>query len=174
MRPVSTKSGNKNPYLRTREDGKTEVQLDKALGGVASGMNQMVSSMEQLGIDLPAGIQQAIGAVQGISSILTGIATTLLAIEALTTADVVLPFPFANGGVVHAMGGYEVPGHYGYEQVTTLNLTVVAVDVEKNAILIKGSVPGANKGLVTIRSAVKFTKSVPAAKALVDYSAKAE
>jgi tetratricopeptide (TPR) repeat protein len=110
--PVSTKSGNKNPYMRTREDGKTEVYLDKALGGVASGMNQMVSSMEQLGIDLPDGIQQAIGAVQGISTILTGIATTLLAIEALATADVVLPFPFANGGVVHAAGGFVVPGNY--------------------------------------------------------------
>jgi large subunit ribosomal protein L3 len=70
--------------------------------------------------------------------------------------------------------GMHMPGHYGYEQVTTLNLTVVAVDAEKNALLIKGSVPGANKSLVTIRSAVKFTKNVPAAKTLVDYSAKAE
>ncbi len=70
--------------------------------------------------------------------------------------------------------GMHMPGHYGYEQVTTLNLTVVAVDVEKNALLVKGSVPGAKKSLVTIRSAVKFTKSVPAAKTLVDYSAKAE
>jgi large subunit ribosomal protein L3 len=70
--------------------------------------------------------------------------------------------------------GMHMPGHYGYEQVTTLNLTVVAVDVEKNALLVKGSVPGAKKSLVTIRSAVKVTKNVPAAKALVDYSAKAE
>ena len=71
-------------------------------------------------------------------------------------------------------GNMKMPGHYGYEQVTTLNLTVVSVDVEKNAILVKGSVPGANRSLVTIRSAVKFTKNVPAAKTLVDYSAKAE
>ena len=70
--------------------------------------------------------------------------------------------------------GMHMPGHYGYQQVTTLNLTVVAVDVEKNALLVKGSVPGAKKSLVTIRSAVKVTKNVPAAKALVDYSAKAE
>ncbi len=71
-------------------------------------------------------------------------------------------------------GGMHMPGHYGYEQVTTLNLTVVAVDAEKNALLIKGAVPGAKKSLVMIRSAVKFTKNVPAAKTLVDYSAKAE
>ena len=70
--------------------------------------------------------------------------------------------------------GMHMPGHYGFEQVTTLNLTVVAVDVEKSAILIKGAVPGAKRSLVTIRSAVKFTKNVPAAKTLVDYSAKAE
>lgn len=71
-------------------------------------------------------------------------------------------------------GGMHMAGHYGFEQVTTLNLTVVAVNTEKNAILIKGSVPGANKSLVTIRSAVKFTKNIPAAKTLVDYSGKAE
>jgi len=71
-------------------------------------------------------------------------------------------------------GEMHMPGHYGFEQVTTLNLTVVAVDTEKHAILVKGSVPGANRSLVTIRSAVKYTKNVPAAKTLVDYSAKAE
>ncbi len=70
--------------------------------------------------------------------------------------------------------GTKMPGHMGDEQVTVLNLTVVAVDVEKNALLIKGALPGANKSLVTIRSAVKYTKNVPAAKTLVDYSAKAE
>lgn len=70
--------------------------------------------------------------------------------------------------------GTKMPGHMGFEQVTVLNLTVVAVDAEKNAILIKGALPGANKSLVTIRSAVKYTKNVPAAKTLVDNSAKAE
>lgn len=70
--------------------------------------------------------------------------------------------------------GTKMPGHMGYEQVTVLNLTVVAVDVEKNAILIKGALPGANKSLVTIRSAVKYTKNIPAAKTLVDNSVKAE
>lgn len=70
--------------------------------------------------------------------------------------------------------GTKLPGHMGGKQVTTLNLTVVSTDVNKSAMLIKGAVPGPNKGLVTIRSAVKYTKNVPAAKTLVDYSAKAE
>ncbi len=62
--------------------------------------------------------------------------------------------------------GTKMPGHMGNVQTTVLNLQVVAVDAEKNAILIKGAIPGPNKGLVTIRSAVKYTKHVPAAKAL--------
>lgn len=70
--------------------------------------------------------------------------------------------------------GTKMPGHMGGQQVTTLNLTVVAADAAKNALLVKGAVPGANKGLVVVRSAVKFTKNIPAAKTLVDYSAKAE
>ena len=70
--------------------------------------------------------------------------------------------------------GRKMPGHMGNRQKTILNLTVVAVDVEKNAMLVKGAVPGPKRGLVTIRSAVQTQKNTPAAKALVDYSKGAE
>ena len=50
----------------------------------------------------------------------------------------------------------------------------VAVDAEKNALLVKGAVPGPNKGLVTVRTAVKVQKSKPQAKTLIDYTASAE
>jgi large subunit ribosomal protein L3 len=43
----------------------------------------------------------------------------------------------------------------GREQVTTLSLKVVRVDAEKQLVLIRGSVPGINKGLVIVRAAVK-------------------
>ncbi len=46
-------------------------------------------------------------------------------------------------------------GQYGHEQVTTLNLSVVKIDAEKNLIAIKGAIPGAKGGIVFIRSAVK-------------------
>jgi large subunit ribosomal protein L3 len=46
-------------------------------------------------------------------------------------------------------------GHEGNERVTIQNLTIVAVDVENNAILVKGAVPGAVKGIVTLRNSVK-------------------
>ena len=49
----------------------------------------------------------------------------------------------------------KLPGHLGSVQVTTQNLTVVDVDVEKNVILIKGSVPGANGAVVSILDAAK-------------------
>ena len=48
-----------------------------------------------------------------------------------------------------------MPGQYGNEQVTVLNLTVAKVDTEKNIVAIKGAVPGARGGIVFIRNAVK-------------------
>ncbi len=51
--------------------------------------------------------------------------------------------------------GKKLPGHMGNTTVTIQNLKVVKVDVEKNAILVKGSVPG-NKGVILkIKDAVK-------------------
>ncbi len=66
--------------------------------------------------------------------------------------------------------GKKMPGHDGNEQVTILNLEVVSVDAAKNAILVKGCIPGPNRGLVTIRSAVKTQKKSPKVKTLVNYS----
>ena len=51
--------------------------------------------------------------------------------------------------------GKGMPGHMGCVKVTVQNLEVVRVDAEKNLLLVKGSVPGPKKGLVTIREAVK-------------------
>ena len=51
--------------------------------------------------------------------------------------------------------GKNLPGHWGCESVTILNLEVVKVDKERNAILVKGAVPGPVKGIVTLRNSVK-------------------
>lgn len=48
-----------------------------------------------------------------------------------------------------------MPGHMGNVNTTVLNLEVVRIIPEKNLILIKGGVPGPNKGLVQIRNTVK-------------------
>ena len=51
--------------------------------------------------------------------------------------------------------GKGMPGHMGCLKVTVQNLEVVRVDAEKNLLLVKGSVPGPKKGLVTIKETVK-------------------
>jgi len=49
----------------------------------------------------------------------------------------------------------KMAGHMGNERVTTLNLVLVKVDVERNLLLIKGAVPGAPNGDVIVRPTVK-------------------
>ena len=49
----------------------------------------------------------------------------------------------------------KMPGQYGNEQVTVLNLKVVKIDSEKNLIALKGAVPGAKDGIIFIRDSVK-------------------
>ncbi|MEF2806440.1 MAG: 50S ribosomal protein L3 [Massilistercora timonensis] len=51
--------------------------------------------------------------------------------------------------------GKKMPGQMGNKKITIQNLEVVRVDAENNLLLIKGSVPGPKKSLVTIKEAVK-------------------
>lgn len=52
--------------------------------------------------------------------------------------------------------GKKMSGHMGDERVTTQNLEVVRVDKERNLLLIKGAVPGAPGGHVTVKPSVKL------------------
>lgn len=49
----------------------------------------------------------------------------------------------------------KMPGQMGNKKATVLNLEVVKIMAEKNIILIKGGVPGPNKGYIVIRNTVK-------------------
>ena len=51
--------------------------------------------------------------------------------------------------------GKKMPGQMGNKRITIQNLEVVRVDAENNLLLVKGSVPGPKKSLVTIKEAVK-------------------
>ena len=51
----------------------------------------------------------------------------------------------------------KMPGHMGAEQVTMQNLSILKIDLENNAILIKGSIPGPNKSFVIIKDSIKKT-----------------
>ncbi|NBP49598.1 MAG: 50S ribosomal protein L3 [Actinobacteria bacterium] len=51
--------------------------------------------------------------------------------------------------------GLRMAGHLGHQQTTTLNLEVVQADAERGLLLVKGSVPGPNGGVVIVRNAIK-------------------
>ena len=69
---------------------------------------------------------------------------------------------FRHGGSIgmgtnpgRVLKGKKMPGHMGNETVTVQNLTVAAVEADKNYVLIKGAVPGAKNAFVKIKASVK-------------------
>ena len=66
--------------------------------------------------------------------------------------------------------GKKLPGQMGHVTRTVQNLEIVAVDVENNLLLIKGSVPGPKKGLVIVKSGIKAAGRVNPAHELVDFT----
>ena len=56
---------------------------------------------------------------------------------------------------MHVLKGKKMPGQMGNVARTVQNLEIISVDTENNVILVKGNVPGPNKSLVMIRTAVK-------------------
>ena len=54
--------------------------------------------------------------------------------------------------------GKKLPGHMGRTLITIQNLEVVKVDMDKNVILVKGSVPGPKGAILKVKSGVKACK----------------
>ena len=61
----------------------------------------------------------------------------------------------ANSDPSRIMKNKKMPGHYGHEKVTVLNLEVIKINSEKNLIAVKGAVPGPKGSIVFVRSAIK-------------------
>ncbi|MBR3804726.1 MAG: 50S ribosomal protein L3 [Clostridia bacterium] len=61
----------------------------------------------------------------------------------------------ANSSPSRVFKNKHMPGQYGNERVTVQNLEIVKVDTARNALLIKGAIPGAVGGIVTITKSVK-------------------
>ena len=61
----------------------------------------------------------------------------------------------ANSTPSRVFKNKKMAGQYGNERVTIQNLEIAKVDVERNLLLIKGAIPGANGNLVFVKSAVK-------------------
>ncbi|MDD4081385.1 MAG: 50S ribosomal protein L3 [Eubacteriales bacterium] len=61
----------------------------------------------------------------------------------------------ANSDPSRVFKNKHMSGQYGVERVTVQNLEIIAVDPERNLLLIKGAVPGPKKGLLMVRDARK-------------------
>ncbi|MSR28935.1 MAG: 50S ribosomal protein L3 [Phycisphaerales bacterium] len=54
--------------------------------------------------------------------------------------------------------GKKMPGRTGAERVTSRSLDVVSIDLEKNILIVKGAVPGANSGILFVRPSIRLFK----------------
>ena len=61
----------------------------------------------------------------------------------------------ANSSPSRVFKNKHMPGQFGNERVTVQNLEIVKVDTQRNALLIKGAIPGAVGGIVTVVDSVK-------------------
>ena len=61
----------------------------------------------------------------------------------------------ANSSPSRVFKNKHMPGQYGNDKVTVLNLTVTKIDAEKNLIAVRGAVPGSRGGIVFLRDTVK-------------------
>ncbi|MCB8875583.1 50S ribosomal protein L3 [Acidisoma cellulosilytica] len=57
----------------------------------------------------------------------------------------------------------KMAGHLGGERITTLNLEVAGIDVERGLVMVKGAIPGAVGGYVLLRDAIKRARPADAA-----------
>jgi hypothetical protein len=86
--------------------------VNDTLSNASGAINNIFSSLQQMGIEIPQGIAQVLGTLNIITSILTFI-QSVMTIKSL--------LPFANGGIVpHAALGYAVPGNYYSGDVTPI------------------------------------------------------
>lgn len=97
-----------------KKEDKTLVSISNTIDGFSGGLSQITGGLEQLGIDVPNGIERMITTMQVISTILTGINTVVMTIAALSV------IPFAGGGIAHAASGLLVGHHYSGDMVPAL------------------------------------------------------
>ena len=91
-----------------KKEDKSFVQVADQLNG---GISNMVSSLEQMGIDIPEGFQSILGGISGVIGVLQAIMIIAESIEAMQSVGTFLGI-FKNGGIVpHAANGYYVPGN---------------------------------------------------------------
>ena len=93
----------------TKNEEKKEDKMMDNVTKLTSGVSGIFSGIEQMGIEIPDGMKQALNAINGLTSIATSI---LVVVEAIKGLEAVGLFKLAGGGIVpHAAGGYIIGGN---------------------------------------------------------------
>lgn len=96
------------------KDKNKDVDAFKEIVTITTGVGDIVSNLENLGVSVPEGIQKVMGGISTVVSVLTTISAIVSAIQAIQSASSIMDFIpfFAKGGVVpKAADGYYVPGN---------------------------------------------------------------
>jgi hypothetical protein len=123
--PTIATQGEKNAFEKRRKEVKDEMKGDgkkndngkdavEVADQIYGGVSSMVSSLEKMGIELPEGFQQTVGAIGNVISVLQSIMMIVNGIQAVQQVGTFLGL-FKNGGIVpHAQNGINVVGgnHY--------------------------------------------------------------
>ena len=99
---------------RNEENGKKGKDAVEVADQIYGGVTSMMSSLEKIGIELPEGLNQVVGAIGGVIGVLQSIMMIVEAIQAVQEVGTFLGI-FKNGGIVpHAQNGLNVVGgtHY--------------------------------------------------------------
>lgn len=109
---IDTKTGNvSSKKTEANTTAKAIEKFNSDYSKLTGGVSSIVSGIQSMGVEIPKGIQSVLGVLTGISSIMSGIASILTVIQVATSISAAKPF--ANGGVIHAAGGWSgfVPGN---------------------------------------------------------------
>ena len=101
---IDTKTGNWMKPKKEKDDKKDD-SIGKDVTQIVGSVNNIVSGISSLGIEVPAGIAKVLGVMQ----VIIGIISAIQVILAIIGVQSSIPF-FAKGGLVRAAGGTFVPG----------------------------------------------------------------
>ena len=121
---ISEKDYRKLLGLRKDEDDNTKEIADR-IGSVVSGVGNIFSGIQNLGVEIPDGLAKTIGAIQTMTGILTSILALVTLIKGeqtvqTTTGIIDAIVPFARGGVVRAANGYVSGNTYSGDQIPAM------------------------------------------------------
>lgn len=106
----SDNDGNGNSNRRKKKEKYEPESVSQVISDLSGNVGGILTGLNQLGVDIPEGLQGIIGGIQGMMTILTSINTILSIIEALQAVKS-LPF-FSQGGIIgRAAAGMLIPGN---------------------------------------------------------------